>query len=135
MNVDWIIPCRYVEVHDNLATMVGAGIDTISPSELPAGVQVVTAVRLTGLPAELEAGIKHTSRTVVRGPDGEVVNEAEGEFEVEGEGIAEQRDWLQGFVVHLAVAFEAVEPGTYMIEHAVDASSATVAIHVRPEDD
>ena len=133
MNVDWIIPCRYVEVHDNLATMIGAGIDTLTPPDLPAGVQLVTAVRLTGLPAELEAGLKHTSRTVVRGPDGEVVSEAEGEFEVEGEGSPDQRDWLQGFVVNLAVAFEAAEPGTYMVEHTVDASSATVAIHVRPE--
>ena len=28
MNVDWVIPCRYVEVHDNLGSMIGAGIDT-----------------------------------------------------------------------------------------------------------
>lgn len=132
--MDWIIPCRYVEVHDNLATMIGAGIDTLTPPELPASVQVVTAVRLTGLPAELEAGLKHTTRTIVRGPQGDVVSEAEGEFEVEGEGIPDQRDWLQGFVINVAVAFEALVAGTYMIEHAVDASSATVAIHVRPED-
>ena len=44
----------------------------------------------------------------------------------------DQPDWLQGFVVNLAVAFEATVPGTYKIEHSVDASSATVAMHVRP---
>ena len=34
MNVDWVIPCRYVEVHDNLGTLVGAGIDTFWVPEL-----------------------------------------------------------------------------------------------------
>ena len=136
MNVDWIIPCRFVEIHENLATMVGAGIDTLTPETLPADVQVTTAVRLTGLPSELESGLKHTTRTVVRGPDGDIVSEVDGEFEVEGHGPPiDQRDWLQGFVVSLAVAFEAGLPGTYMVEHAVDASSATVAIHVRPEEE
>jgi hypothetical protein len=134
MIVDWIIPCRYVEIHENLATMIGAGIDTLTPPELPAGVQVTTAVRITGLPAELEAGLKHTTRTVVRGPDGEIVSEVDGEFEVEGHGPPEVHDWLQGFVVSLAVAFDATEPGTYKIEHFVDASSAVVAMHVWPEE-
>ena len=36
MNVDWVIPCRYVEVHDNLGSMIGAGIDTFWVPELPA---------------------------------------------------------------------------------------------------
>ncbi len=136
MIVDWIIPCRYVEIHENLATMIGAGIDTLTPPTLPAGVQVTTAVRLTGLPAELEAGLKHTTRTVVRGPDGEIVSEVAGEFEVEGHGPPpDKHDWLQGFVVNLAVAFEATVPGTYKIEHFVDASSAVVAMHVHPDDD
>lgn len=115
--------------------MVGAGIDTLTPPALPATIQVTTAVRLTGLPAELEAGITHVTRTVVRGPDGEVVSEAEGEFEVEGEGPPDQQDWLQGFVVNLAVGFEATVPGTYKIEHSVDSSSATVAMHVRPHEE
>lgn len=134
--MDWIIPCRYVEIHENLATMIGAGIDTLTPPDLPAGVQVTTAVRLTGLPSELEAGLKHTTRTVVRGPDGEIVSEVAGEFEVEGHGPPpEQQDWLQGFVVNLAVAFEAVVAGTYKIEHFVDGSSAVVAMHVHPDSD
>jgi hypothetical protein len=134
MNVDWIIPCRYVEIHENLATMIGAGIDTLWPAELPATIQVTTAVRLTGLPEELADGRKHSARTIVRGPDGEIVSELEGEFELEGGpgDVAELHpEWLQGIVVNLAVAFEAGVEGTYKIEHAVDQSSATVAMHIR----
>jgi hypothetical protein len=133
MNVDWIIPCRYVEVHENLATMIGAGIDTLWPAELPAAIQITTAVRLTGLPEELGDGHKHSARTVVRGPDGEIVSEMEAEFELEG-GPADAElhpDWLQGIVLNLAVGFEAATEGTYKIEHSVDQSSATVAMHVR----
>lgn len=115
--------------------MIGAGIDTLTPPVLPATVQVTTAVRLTGLPSELESGVTHVTRTVVRGPDGEIVSEVAGEFEVEGRGDPEVRDWLQGFVVNLAVGFEATVPGTYKIEHFVDSSSATVAMHVRTEED
>jgi hypothetical protein len=131
VNVDWIIPCRYVEIHENLATMVGAGIDTLWPPELPATVQVTAAVRISGLPEELEEDLPHTARTLVRGPGGELVAEAGGEFAVQGEGAPEQRDWLQGFMVSVAISFEAAAEGTYTIEHIVDASSASVPMHVR----
>ena len=48
MNVDWVIPCRYVEVHDNLGTIVGAGIDTYWIPELPTTMQVVLAIQAPG---------------------------------------------------------------------------------------
>ena len=35
MKIDAVIPCRYVEVNDNLATIVGAGTDTFWISEEP----------------------------------------------------------------------------------------------------
>jgi hypothetical protein len=112
--------------------MIGAGIDTLWPAELPASIQVTTAVRLIGLPEELGDGQKHLARTVVRGPDGDIVSEMEGEFELEG-GPEEvlHPDWLQGIVLNLAVGFEAAGEGTYKIEHSVDASSASVAMHIR----
>ena len=112
--------------------MVGAGIDTLWPPELPTTVQLTTAVRLTGLPDELAEGFSHTSKTVVRDPNGEVVSEAGGDFELEGPDPPEdQREWLQGIVLNLAIGFDAAIEGTYMVEHSVDQSSATVAIHVR----
>ena len=77
MNVDWVIPCRYVEVHDNLGTLVGAGIDTFWVPELPAPLQLVCAIRLTATADELGSDHQHHSRTVVTGPDGEVVAAAQ----------------------------------------------------------
>ena len=69
--------------------------------------------------------------SVVRGPGGELVAEAGGEFAIQGEGSPDQRDWLQGFMVSVGIGFEATDEGIYTIEHMVDASSASVPMHVR----
>ena len=51
MNIDWVIPCRFVEVHDNLATIIGAGIDTVWVPGVPHPVHSATRIDATG-PAE-----------------------------------------------------------------------------------
>lgn len=129
MNVDWIIPCRFVEVHDNLGTLVGAGIDTFWLPELPAAVQVVMAIRLLGLPEELATDVQHRGRNLVRGPDGETVSDISGEFTIAG-GEHARPDWLQGIILPLVIQFQATEAGTYTFEHMVDDSSASVPLHV-----
>lgn len=78
MNVDWLIPCRYVEVHDNLGTIVGAGIDTYWLPQLPTGLQVLIAVRLQGLPEELTPDTEHSITQIIAGPEGDVIAKVEG---------------------------------------------------------
>jgi hypothetical protein len=46
MNIAWVIPCRFVEIHDNLSTIIGGGIDTVLASSLPTEVQLMLAIRL-----------------------------------------------------------------------------------------
>src|SRR3954471_21387579 len=104
MNVDWVIPCRYVEVHDNLGSMIGAGIDTFWVPEVPAPLQVMLAVRLTATAEELSPGIQHTLRTIVTDKLGEVVFEATVEFEADAD-IA-QAEWLSSMVMPSVVQFE-----------------------------
>jgi hypothetical protein len=128
MNVDWVIPCRYVEVHDNLGTLVGAGIDTFWVPEVPAPLQLVCAVRLTATADELGADHQHHSRTVITGPDGDVVADIGGEFGIDTENPRE--DWLNGFVLPTAIAWEATAAGSYQLEHIVDGTSKSVALHV-----
>jgi hypothetical protein len=128
LNIDWVIPCRYVEVHDNLGTIVGAGIDTFWVPELPTTLQVVLAVRVLALAEEFEEGVAHKAVNRVRDPAGELLSEVEGELTVSSE--APNRDWLNGVIFPTVVEFEAIEEGTYMIEHAIDETSAAVPIHV-----
>jgi hypothetical protein len=128
MNVDWVIPCRYVEVHDNLGSMIGAGIDTFWIPELPAPLQVMLAVRLTATGEELTPGIQHILRTLVTDPHGEVVFEAQMEFEADAE--ASQSEWLNSMVMPTVVQFEAAEGGTYQLEQSVDGNSQSIPLHV-----
>jgi uncharacterized protein DUF6941 len=129
VNLDWVIPCRYVEVHDNLGTIIGAGIDTYWLPELPATIAVVLAVRLLAMADELPEDVRHHAVNRVRGPHGELLSEVGGEFNMGGVEAA-QPEWLAGFIVPSLVQIEVTEEGTYTIEHEVDGSSKSLPIHV-----
>jgi uncharacterized protein DUF6941 len=128
VNIDWVIPCRYVEVHDNLGTIIGAGIDTLWVPELPTQIQVILAVRLLAMVEELGPEQQHTAVNRVRDPRGEIMSEVGGEFAIGAE--AARPEWLAGFIMGTVVQFEAIEEGTYTIEHVVDDASASLPIHV-----
>jgi hypothetical protein len=129
LNIEWIIPCRFVEVHDNLGTIIGAGIDTFWVPELPAPIQVILAIRLLAMADELDPDQKHTVTNRVRGPDGEVMNEGIAEFSVGAESPS--KEWLTGIILPLVVQFQASEEGTYTIEFIVDdAPPGSQPIHV-----
>jgi Family of unknown function (DUF6941) len=128
VNIDWVIPCRFVEVHDNLATIVGAGIDTFWVPELPAPIQVFLAIRLLATPEELEAGDPHAIASLIRDPRGDLLSEARGEIRIDA--TAARPDWLVGMTIPGVMLIEATEEGTYTIEQEIDDASASLPIHV-----
>lgn len=132
MNIDWIIPCRYGEVHDNLATIVGGGIDTWWVPELPTAVQVGIAVRLLATADELGPEHEHSVRNIIRGPSGSTLSELSDVFHAgsAAEAAAARTEWLNGLALFTVIQFEAAEEGTYTFEHIVDQSSASVPLHV-----
>ncbi len=128
MNIDWVIACRYVEVHDNLGTIIGAGIDTIGVREIPGPVHVLLAIRLLAMAEELAEDVEHTATTRVRDPGGELLSEVGGPFTITAE--RPRPEWLTGIIVNTVVQFEAAEEGTYTIEFSVDEASAPLPIHI-----
>jgi hypothetical protein len=127
VNIDWVIPCRYVEVHDNLGTIIGAGIDTFWVPEIPSPIQVLLAIRLLALSDELD-GRPHAAVTRIRAPGGDVVSEVGGDVSI---GAANAHaEWLNGIMVAGVVQFEASEAGTFMIEFEVDEASESLPLHV-----
>ena len=128
MNIDWVIPCRYAEVHDNLATIVGGGVDTYWQPELPARIQVFLAIRLLATPEELAAAEPHTAVNRIRNPEGDVLEEVRGEIVMSG--TAARPDWLVGKTIPALAVFEADDEGTYTIEIEVDDASSSLPIHV-----
>jgi hypothetical protein len=128
MNIDWAIPCRFVEVHDNLGTIIGAGIDTVAVAELPTPIQILLAVRLVGLNEEFTADQQHQATNRVRDPTDEVISEVRGEFVIGAE--SSRADWLAGVIVPVGVQFPAAEEGTYTIELTMDDASTSLPLHV-----
>jgi hypothetical protein len=128
VNIDWVIPCRYVEVHDNLGTIIGAGIDTYWVAELPGQIQVFLAVRLVAAPEELASGEPHFVVNRILDPSGEVMHEVQGEIVMGGE--AARPDWLVGTTVPMVAQFDAAEEGAHTIEIGVDDATESVPIHV-----
>lgn len=128
MRVDWAIPCRYAEVHDNLATIIGAGIDHTLVPALPAPVQVVLAIRLVFLPSEDELGAAHKLRVAALSPDGDKVAEVEGDLNLGGEAV--ETDWLHGLMTPMAIQFMAETEGLYNLEVDVDGHTIRVPMNV-----
>lgn len=128
MNIDWVIPCRFVEVHDNLGTIVGAGIDTFWVQELPAQIQVMLALRITGMAEELDPSVSHALTNRILDPSGEVIAEVGGELALGGESA--RPEWLVGIMLPMVVGFEAPDEGTYTVEVSVDGDSRSLPLHV-----
>jgi hypothetical protein len=129
VNIDWVIPCRYVEVHENLATMVGAGVDIWRLIELPQTLQVQVAVRLLATSMELEERIEHPLRSVILDPSGAIIEELESQLEVGGDGVGHP-EYLSDVIMAIAMRFEVTEPGTWHFELSVDDSAYRVPMHV-----
>jgi hypothetical protein len=130
VNVDWVIPCRFIEVHDNLGTLIGAGIDTFWLPALPATIQVAMAIRLSALPDELRPDVEHVGRNIIRNPDGSTLSEVGGTFKIGVSQVQARPDWLQGVMMHTVIGFEAIDEGTYTFEHIVDESAFSVPLHI-----
>ena len=123
-----MIPCRYVEIHENLATMVGAGIDTFWVSETPATLHVSIAMKLTATADELDAGLTHTARSILRDPDGDVLSDTSGEFTTDSS--VERPDFLASLIMQTVLAITVGPAGTYTFEHMVDGSAMAIPLHV-----
>lgn len=128
MRVDWAIPCRYVEVQQHGATIVGAGADLAFIPQVPAGVQMLFAVRFVGAPDELDGETKHSIGCRIFDPRGTQVGEQMGEIT----GVATQI--LPGYVaevtVPMGVIIDAREFGSYAVEFAIDDETRRVPVHI-----
>jgi hypothetical protein len=125
VNIDWVIPCRYVEEHDNLGTIIGAGIDTYWVPKLPTTIQVVLAVRIVAMAEEF--GEEHAAMNRVRDTRGELLSEVPGTLTLSGEG---NPDWLTGIILPTVVELEATDEGVYTIEHEIDGSAKALPINI-----
>jgi hypothetical protein len=130
LRVDWAIPCRYVEVNDGLATIVGAGVDTFWVPEMPAAVGVLIAIRIVGSPEEMAPGVEHNLVVRVLDPGMEEISRIEGRGGASGTNPLAQEGFEQASIIPTMQQFEVPAEGNYTIEIRIDDRSATVPIRV-----
>jgi len=128
LNIAWLIPCRYVEVHDNLGTIVGAGVDTFWLEQLPSAIQVMLAIRLVGLPEEFTPEVEYRTATRIKDPSGEIMSEVSGGARIGADSA--RPDYLVGVTMPIAVGFEVAEEGTYAIEFEFGEAWSSIPIRV-----
>jgi hypothetical protein len=126
VQIRWLVMARYVEVHDGLGTIIGAGVDGILVQELPADVVVNMALRVVGR-AEEWAQFHVTAQ--VSGPDLETVFEHAYPFGISGVTVADER-FDPAFTLPLAVVFPAHAEGLHTITLEVDGGSASTMVGV-----
>jgi hypothetical protein len=130
MKIEWVIPCRYVEVRDNIATIVGAGGDRFVVSEEPREIEIMFAIRISALVEELGPDRVYLVENHVRDPSGAVIQEEVGSFSATARGEIATNNWLQGVWVPVEAKFPTETEGTYTITHKFGASEHLLPLHV-----
>lgn len=128
MRVNWAIPCRYAEVHQQGATIIGAGADLLTVPQLPAPVQALFVVRFVGDPDELDGETPHPTVVRLFDPHGQTIGEQTGEL------VGGVRQIVPGYVaemiIPMGVVIDAREAGAYGVEFEIDGDALRVPIHV-----
>jgi hypothetical protein len=124
VRVGWAIPCRYVEVNNNLATIVGGGVDRVWVPEVPppVPVQLLCAVRIVAGHEELDPPEReqpeHELVSRVHGPSMELVSELRQPFGIGGEGVDPTVE--PAVIIPIGVVFQPETEGQHTLEIAVD---------------
>lgn len=122
MRVDWAVLSRYAESVGGLATMVGAGIDTYYPPEIPAPMVLPLTVQLRGRQDEMVEQHKLSFRILDSnleqlGEEGTLGFQSEPNPNIE-EG------WEAGVQLVVVSQFLAQAEGPYSIEISIDGDHA-----------
>lgn len=128
MRIEWVIPCRYAEINDGLATIVGAGADVVHVAELPTPAGVNAVARIAGV---AEPEVEYSVSAQVLGPDFEPAGEAIQIVMKMGERSPFNPDgWEDHVILPLSVPFVAETEGPYTFEVRIDERSHAVPLHV-----
>jgi hypothetical protein len=130
VEIEWVIPCRSVDVDGRDITINGAGADRTTVAALPAEVGTTVAIRVAATIGEVQQRAIQKAWTV-RGPGGDVVREGGGP-ESFGELPAPFREDLRTYLgLTEVVGWRAAREGVYAVEFRVgNAAPWTTEIHV-----
>lgn len=125
MRVDWGIICRYAEVNNGLATIVGAGIDNYTVAAVPAQIPLQLVVRVCGL---IDAN-DHDLTVKLLDTQLSEVGTLSGTFGME-QNPNHPPGWEGAAILPVGVVLPANEVGTYTLHVSVDNHSVTLPFRV-----
>ena len=131
MRIEYVVPCKYAEVNDGLATIVGGGIDTTQAPEFPWRIQVMLAIRIIGQASEFPG--PHRVRCPVRDSGGSTVAEdLDAVIELGQDAPAHPGGdaWLHNVMLAVGVAFEAPAAGNYTVHVMFDDAEYPVPLYI-----
>ena len=132
MRLGWAIPCKYLEVHDGLGTLVGAGANHYAVAEMPSALSVWIAVQVYGHRSEVDAD--HSLVIQPLGPDMEACAPLDMGFRFPAERASnEPEGWEVGALIPTLINFEASEQGTYTLALTLDEKTTTIPLYVRDD--
>jgi hypothetical protein len=130
--IDWAIPCRYAEENGGLGTIVGAGIDAILISSLPANIGLLIALRI--VLAEDEFDTPHELTFTLRDPSMNEVATISAQLDGFQPNPLREPGWEAGNFLPTAHQFQVSEAGTFTVEILLDdRSQHTIPILVRQQ--
>lgn len=131
MRIGWAIPCKYLEVHDGLGTLIGAGANHYAVAEFPTTLSVWVAVQVHGHRSEVEAD--HGLAIQPLGPDMEPCGAPlDMGFRFPAQRAPnEPEGWEVGALIPTLITFVAEDRGTYTLQLNIDDKTTTVPLYVR----
>lgn len=130
MKIDWVVPCRFAEVRENLATIVGAGGDRFLLAEQPWMLETMLAIKVTALVGELGPDNVYPVENRIRDPRGTLIHEESGSFSASASEEIHDPTWLQAVYIATQARFPAETEGTYTISHTFGDSEHLLPIHI-----
>jgi hypothetical protein len=126
LQVQWAIPCRYVELAQGGATIVGAGADIAVLPQLPVPAQLIFAVRYVGSPEEFD-GSAHPMGCRIFDPHGNALGEQSTVLTAEAAQLVP--GYVFEMIVPTAVVLEVKEYGTHRFQFFIDDDTLNVPMH------
>jgi hypothetical protein len=134
LRVDWAVPCRYAEAStDGTATIVGAGIDSFWPGEVPSDIGLFLMIRIVGPQDEFEEEHRLEVRLVTPESDEQQILEARFQAPPGTRNPLAVPGMETGMLVPAGIAFRAEDYGFHTLELYLDDQRVrSIPVNVRP---
>ena len=136
LRLDWAVPCRFAEASDGTATIIGGGIDSFWPSEVPTDIGLFVMMRMVGPPDEFEDEHQLEIRLVTPEREEQQILQADFQAPPGAQNPLAVPGMEGNILMPAGIAFRAEDYGFHTLEIYLDGQRLrSIALNVRPPAD